>query len=105
MTFKSKEFARPGQDSNRPGTKQEAAIQIFNIKPKETTGVFADDDNQYSFMILQKIIKAKDASKKELANAKSIIESNITLSQQNQFIDYLENKYPVKIRTDLLKKL
>ncbi len=98
-------FDRPDNQTMAMEGQNDAIIEIFNLRPKKATKIFPSKNNSYSFMVLNNIIKPAKANDEELKKANALLNSYITMAQQNQFIEYLQEKYPVTIREDLLAKL
>jgi peptidyl-prolyl cis-trans isomerase D len=82
-------------------------LDIFNLeKPGDKTSIYTNKNNEYSFAILTEIINSStNPTSAELKDINNMLIGTFSSIQQQEFIKYLQEKYSVKIRSDMLENL
>lgn len=108
VTVANHTFVRPtGETSESAGVPSDAIITLFNLdKVGEKTKIFSANKNSYGFLILDKIINpSKKPTAEDLSAIEKLLTQNLASIQRNEFLQFLQNKYPVEVRSELLEKL
>lgn len=100
-------FSRPTSSEGENSIPFNIITELFNLnRVDQKTEIFPTNNNSYAFLVLDKIINIdKKANKEELASLKKVLDSSFSSLQQQEFIQSLQAKYPVTIRTNLLDNL